>query len=143
MFELQLCQPNCLIAKFGGNRELGRSPVIAFIKEQIESPLNRGKARREVGWSLRIDQPLRFGQNFLGPGDTFLNCRVGGYKSAGNLVDTKPAQDVQDKHDLRLCRQTRMATGEHHAELVVFDCGVGKHFFYDGSECPLALEKST
>jgi len=67
---------------------------------------------------------------------------VGGYESAGYLVNAESAQDVQDKHDLRLLRQARMATGEHHAELIVLDGSVGKRFFYDRRERPLTLEKA-
>ena len=105
--------------------------------------MNRRKARREVRWSLCVEEPIGPGQNFLSPRDPLLHCRVRGHEGTRDLVNAKTAQDMKDEHDLRFFGQARMAAGEHHAELVVFDCVVGKHFLYNGCECPLALKKST
>jgi hypothetical protein len=42
-------------------------------------------------------------------------------EGASDLRYAETAQDVKNKRDLRLLRQTGMTAGEHHAKLVVFD----------------------
>src|SRR6516225_6176986 len=58
-----------------------------------------------------------------------------------DLIDTEAAQYVKNQGDLRLFRQLRMATGEHHAEQIVFDLIGSEELFYDTHERPFGLKQ--
>src|SRR5262249_33848971 len=56
--------------------------------------------------------------------------------------DAKAAQNMEHEGDPGFLRKPRMAAGEHHAQLIVFD-GVGaKKFFDDRCDGPFAFEES-
>ena len=59
-----------------------------------------------------------------------------------DFMDAKAAQDVQHERDLRLLRKPRMAAGEHHAKLIVFDRVCSKKLLDNGGDSPFAFEQS-
>src|SRR5262249_21954 len=97
MVQEQSRKSHRLLTKFRTNCELGRRAVIALIKEQIKGLLNYGKARREVGCSLWVEEPIGPGQDFLSPWDPLLHRRICGHEGTRDLVNTKPAQDMKDE----------------------------------------------
>src|SRR5262249_29580761 len=141
MIQQQSRKPHCLLAEFDANCGFRGRAVVALVEQQIESALNSGKAPRKFGGTLRVEEPLRACESFLGPGNSFFNCCIGGDEGARNLMNAEAAQDVKYEHDLRFLRQSRMTTGEHHPELLVMNRIVAKHLSNDRSARPFTLKQ--
>src|SRR5215831_12860358 len=56
-------------------------------------------------------------------------------------MNAEAAQDVKYEHDLRFLRQSRVATGEHHPELLVMNRIVAKHLSNDRTARPFTLKQ--
>ena len=110
-----------LLAELGTHGGLGGRAVVAFVEEQVKCSLDGRKAPREVVGARYIEQPLRSRQHFLGARDALLDRSVTAHERIRDFIYAKPAQDVQHERDLRFLRKPRMAAGEHHAKLIVFD----------------------
>src|SRR5260370_25781238 len=95
-------EPHRLPAKFGTNGGLWGRPMVAFVKEQIESPLHCGETRGELGRRGDVEKLLRFCEHFLCPRDSLRDRRVGTDERAGDLAHAEAAWDVDHKSHLRL-----------------------------------------
>ena len=119
MLEQQTREPQRLAAQLRAHRRLGRRAVIAFVEQQIQRPVDRWEAGREVARVRDLEQALRLGEHLLRPRDALLDAGMRADEGAGDLVDAEAAQDVQHERDLRRFRQARMTARKHHAQLIV------------------------
>ena len=62
------------------------------------------------------------------------------HKRAGYFIHAEAAQNMQHQRHLRLLGQSRMAAGEHHAQLIVFDRVRREEFFDGGPQRPFGFE---
>ena len=115
--------------------------VVALVEEQIERAMDGRKARGEIVGIRDVEQPLRSREHFLRARDALLDRRVAADERAGDFAHAEAAQDVEHERDLRLLGQPRMAAGEHHAQLIVFDRVSSKELFDRRGERPFALEQ--
>src|SRR5260370_33146867 len=95
-------EPHRLPAKLGTNSGLWGRPMVAFVKEQIESPLHCGETRGELGGRGDVEKLLRFCEHFLCPRDSLRDPRVGTDERAGHLAHAEAPQDVDPQKQLRL-----------------------------------------
>src|SRR5262249_25186798 len=91
MIQQQSSKPHCLLAELDANCGFRGRAVVALVEQQIESALNSGKARRKLGGTLRVEEPLRACESFLGPGNTLFNGCIRGDEGACNLMHTESA----------------------------------------------------
>lgn len=141
MLEQQGRETQRLLAQLDAHCRLGGGAVVAFVEEQVERAVDGRKPRGEVGGVRDLEQALGTRQRLLGAREALLDRSVRADEGAGDLVDAEAAQDVEHERDLRRLGQAGMATGKHHAQLIVLDGVRRKQLLDDRSERLFRLEQ--
>jgi hypothetical protein len=95
--------------------------MVALIKEQVEGSLNGRKSGGEVLNSRDVEQSFGSREHFLSTRDALLDSGLATEECVCDFTRTEAAQDVKHKGNLDLFRESGMAAGKHHPELIVFD----------------------
>ena len=97
--------------------------VIALVEEEIERLLHAREAIADRGCPCtplrEIEEMPRLRERRLRAREALLDRRFFREERRGDLGDAEAGEHRQNERDLRLLRHLRMATREHHAELVV------------------------
>src|SRR5688572_4373627 len=140
MLEQEQDEADGLFAELGAHRSLAGA-VVTLVEEQVESALNGEQASLKLVAGAQVEERLAAGERLLSSADALFDRSRGGQEGLRHLPGTKAAQDVQDEDDLSLFREARVATREHHPQLVVAD-GLGlEQAVEGGTDGPLALEQ--
>src|SRR5215469_10235808 len=106
----------CLVAKVSPNRTLRRSPMVAFVKQQVQRALHSRKAGGKLSAGRHVEELLRRREYFFRPRYSLFDRRVRAYKGPGYLADTESTENIEHERNLRLLAQARMTAGKHHPE---------------------------
>lgn len=108
-----------LAAQLAAHRALALVCAVALAEQEIENGLHRPQPRRQLGCRRQVEVDRRLAQLRLRPGKAFGHRVRGRQQQARDLLHFHAAQGLQCQHHLRWPRQRRVATHEHHPQLVV------------------------